>query len=258
MGNNDPSLQYTGRTSHPVVLTQDFMIADREVSVREYRRFLEDSTVATDAKPANASSWSPDEVISPTLDHPAQQVSWSDAVLYCNWLSQRHGLRPAYIERARESIDVDGESKSWEVWQRDSEANGYRLPTEAEFEYACRAGTQTQYFFGDDRKFLDHYIAWSNNTRIPSQPCGTLMPNPLGLFDMLGNVWEWSDDRFRDFPAGEETDPRSLIPNPRGFAFRGGGICTFSGDPLCSSRGAAPPDAAFLNLGFRVARNANE
>jgi serine/threonine protein kinase/formylglycine-generating enzyme required for sulfatase activity len=255
MGNDDPSLQYAGRTAHPVRITRGFFIADREVSVRDFRAFYADSEVHGLLEDASG-TWEPDPVISPTPDHPAQRVTWYEAIQYCNWLSRREGRQPCYVLRGESKLHVDeGDDRAFAFWVRDPEANGYRLPSEAEFEYACRAGTQTSYFFGEDRRYLESYIAWSNNTRVPARASGVSMPNPWGLFDMLGNVWEWTDDWYRDFPESQEVDPRSVVPSPGGMVFRGGGICTFSGDPVSSSRGSAWPDIRFRNVGLRVARN---
>ncbi len=256
MGNEDPSLQYTGRTAHEVRLTRDFLIADREVSIEEYRRFLEDEEYPEDAKPKEHQAWTYDEVVSPTSQHPVQRITWDEAVLYCNWLSLREGFKPVYVLNGKQTIEGDrGETIEFLDWKRDEQADGYRLPTEAEFEYACRAGTSSSYFFGNDRSFLHYYAAWSNNSRVPAGICGSHLPNPWGLFEMHGNVWEWSDDWYRDFPSDQEIDPRGVQPHPFGKVFRGGGVCTFSGDPVSCSRGRALPNVRYLNLGFRVARN---
>jgi formylglycine-generating enzyme required for sulfatase activity len=256
MGNGDPTLQYAGRSLHPVQLTKDFWIADREVEVALYRKFLLDPHYAEDQKPNGWKQWQADDIISPTDRHPVQQVSWLDAVLFCNWLSQRQQLMPVYtFQKTIKLTDNNGKELEIETWERSMTANGYRLPTEAEFELACRAGTATNYSFGNDRHFLEYYGAWSNNTRVPAQPCGTMMPNPLGIFDMHGNVWEWTEDWYRDYPSSKEIDPRGVEPVTNGRTFRGGGVCTFSGDPVSCSRGSARPDVRYQNLGFRLARN---
>src|SRR5205823_2887430 len=115
---------------------------------------------------------------SPSPEHPVQCVSWIDAVLFCNWLSQREHRSQAYVR------DSSG-------WQLVPGAGGYRLPTEAEWEHACRAGTTTEYISGDDERFLGSYAVYlSNQTAI----CGSRMPNPWGLFDVHGNVYEWCQD----------------------------------------------------------------
>ncbi len=256
MGNSDPALQYTGRSLHPVVLTRDFWLADREVNIRLYRLFLSDPNWPSESKPKDWENWQPDTVISPTDDHPVQSICWIDAVLFCNWLSSRHGLTPAYRWESTEELrDPQGNTRAIEHWRRISESNGYRLPTEAEFEFACRGGTSSNYAFGNDRHYLDYYAAWSNNTRIAAQPCGWLMPNPIGLFDMHGNVWEWVEDWESELPTTRQVDPIASTPSIAGRIFRGGGVCTFSGDPVSSSRGYARPDVRYNNLGLRLARD---
>ncbi|MFO0925322.1 MAG: bifunctional serine/threonine-protein kinase/formylglycine-generating enzyme family protein [Pirellulales bacterium] len=255
MGNDDPELQYEGRMAHPVRLTRDFMIADREIPVGLFQEFLNDPQCSPEQKPKDWQSWKYDEIVSPSSQHPVQQVSWNDAVLFCNWLSRRQSLQEVYNIDPSASEQVESTSSQEPRWIANRSANGYRLPTEAEFEYACRAGTNSKYSFGNERHFLEYYAAWSNNTRIASNPCGTLMPNPWGLFDLHGNVWEWVEDWSRPFPKEEEIDPIGLRADKGTKTFRGGGVFTFSGDPVSSSRGDASPNTRYSNLGFRVARN---
>ena len=114
---------------------------------------------------------------------PAVDVSWHDAIAFCNRLSEREGYRPCYRRKFRR-------------WLCDWHADGYRLPTEAEWEYACRAGTTTRYAFGDDPARLDAYAWFADNARAP-QAVASKRPNPWGLYDMHGNVWEWCWDWYR-------------------------------------------------------------
>ncbi|HEY5869238.1 MAG TPA: SUMF1/EgtB/PvdO family nonheme iron enzyme, partial [Candidatus Tectomicrobia bacterium] len=114
---------------------------------------------------------------------PAADVSWHDAIAFCNRLSEREGYRPCYRRKFRR-------------WICDWRAGGYRLPTEAEWEYACRAGTTTRYAFGDDPGRLDAYAWFTDNVWAP-QPVASKRPNPWGLYDMHGNVWEWCWDWYR-------------------------------------------------------------
>jgi formylglycine-generating enzyme required for sulfatase activity len=114
---------------------------------------------------------------------PAVDVSWNDAIAFCNQLSEREGYSPCYHRKFRR-------------WICDWRADGYRLPTEAEWEYACRAGTTTRYAFGDDPARLDAYAWFADNARGP-QPVASKRPNSWGLYDMHGNVWEWCWDWYR-------------------------------------------------------------
>ena len=127
---------------------------------------------------------------------PVEQIRWANAAAYCNARSRLEGLRPAY--------DPD-------TWQCDFEADGYRLPTEAEWEYAARAGGKGDYSFGSSAtKLKDHAWYKENCTRRP-QAVGTKEPNAWGLCDMHGNVWEWCNDVY-----DEEYYERSPRKDPRG------------------------------------------
>lgn len=106
--------------------------------------------------------------------NPAEQVRWSDAVTFCNKRSEIEGLQPCY---------------DLKTWQCNFSANGYRLPTEAEWEYACRAGTKTDYFFGDSPAKIGEYGWYEKNSRGRPHPVGQKKANPWGLYDICGNVW---------------------------------------------------------------------
>jgi formylglycine-generating enzyme required for sulfatase activity len=141
------------------------------------------------------------------LDLPAEQVTWRQAALFCNARSQLEGLQPCYNDNA----------------ECDFNANGYRLPTEAEWEYACRAGTDTDYSFGSDARRLGDFGWFADNSGKKTHPVGQKRPNPWGLYDMHGNVAEWCQDIFaKDY---YRTSPEK---NPRGptegkmYVLRGG------------------------------------
>ena len=125
---------------------------------------------------------------------PANDVSWCEAVSFCNALSQQVGLQPCYR--------IEGTHVAW-----DTNADGYRLPTEAEWEYACRAGTTSRWFFGNDPTALDRYAWFADNSNNEVHPVGEKAPNPWGLHDMSGNVYEWCWDWYDTYRAEAVMDP---------------------------------------------------
>jgi formylglycine-generating enzyme required for sulfatase activity len=156
-------------------------------------------------------------------------VSWYDAVMFCNWLSERHQLDPVY------KIEVDpAETGKYKVTPiRD---NGFRLPTEAEWEYACRAMTTTAYCFGEDEATLQQYGAFELNSGRMTVSVGSFKCNAWGLFDVHGNVFEW---------CGDEKGSRRV--------HRGGGWAFRARNCRPSARSEDYPTARNAYLGFRVA-----
>ncbi|MBT4482688.1 MAG: SUMF1/EgtB/PvdO family nonheme iron enzyme [Candidatus Latescibacteria bacterium] len=114
--------------------------------------------------------------------NPVEQVRWSDAVNYCNTRSRQEGLQPCY---------------DTETWECNFDVKGYRLPTEAEWEYVCRAGTNTKFYFGDNHSELKSFSWFKENSGGRPRPVGQKLPNPLGIFDLYGNVWEWCNDFYK-------------------------------------------------------------
>jgi formylglycine-generating enzyme required for sulfatase activity len=129
---------------------------------------------------------------------PANYMTWGDAVRFCNALSKRQGLTRCY-------------RRVLVFWRWNRKAAGYRLPTEAEWEYAARAGSITRWFFGDEEKDLGDYAWFDGNSGHEVHPVAEKGPNPWGLYDMLGNVWEWCWDRYGGYTTG-------LAENPAGPA----------------------------------------
>ena len=160
--------------------------------------------------------------------NPVEQVSWDDAVEFCRKLSE-----------------LPAEKKAGYV---------YRLPTEAEWEYACRAGTKTTYSFGDSDSGLGEYAWYDKNSGNTTHPVGGKKPNPWGLYDMRGNVWEWCQDWYGDYPSGSVTDPTGSASGSIRVN-RGGGW--FLNSDVCRSafRGRSAPGHRFNLLGFRVLRS---
>lgn len=158
---------------------------------------------------------------------PVEGVSWWDAVRFCNALSQRDGLAPAY------RLHADGEGVEW-----DASAEGYRLPTEAEWEHACRAGTTGPHYGPLDE------IAWyRDNSHERVHDVGGKRPNPWGLHDMLGNVWNWCWDVYDAEVYGTYR------------VLRGGGWFDEHWSCRASARRRSHPSFRVDDVGFRVARS---
>lgn len=206
-----------------VRITHDYYIGQYEVTRGQYRRFVEATGYRTDAERGIRGGYGydakaeqlagPDKKYSwkftgfpQTDDHPVVNVSWNDAVAFCEWLSM-------------------------------AERTAYSLPTEAQWECACRGGTTTAFANGDDseklaevgntldaaahQRFADRPAIASDDGHIFTAPVGSFRPNGFGLYDMHGNVWEWTADWFGPAPASAQVDPSGPIEG-RDKVIRGG------------------------------------
>jgi formylglycine-generating enzyme required for sulfatase activity len=195
---------------------------------------------------------------------PVEQVSWYDAIEYCNKLSQKEGLISAYIidkTRSDSSNKSDYDTVGWLVtWNQNS--NGYRLPTEAEWEYACRAGTTTPFNTGNNittsNANYNGYYPYNKNSKgtykEKTTPVGSFAPNLWGLYDMHGNVWEWCWDWYGSYSSGAKTNPRGPVSGSS--RVRRGGGWSYRGQNLRSaSRHYDDPSGGNGDLGFRLVRS---
>ena len=128
----------------------------------------------------------------------------------------------------------------------------YRLPTEADWEYACRAGSKTAYSFGESSKSLGDYAWFDGNRNNQTHPVGEKKANAWGLYDMHGNVWEWCSDWYGEYPKGAVSDPRGPKEGSRRVV-RGGGWCYEAADCRSADRRGSYPFNRSHDLGFRLA-----
>jgi len=232
---NEPGRQ-DDEHQHLVTLTRGFWMATTEVSQALYEEVMG----------TNPSRW-----VSPL--RPVENVTWFDCVRFCNQLSEQHGFQQVY------SITDD-------VVEWDPMVDGYRLPTEAEWEYSSRAGTSTMFSFGDDPDRLHQFgnycdqacqRAWRDSTQVDGHaftaPVGSFEPNAWGLYDMHGNLWEWCWDWWAPFEAPPLVDPQGPLSGSL-KAERGG--CWEVGPDMCRQayRHYVEPDQKRSYLGFRIVR----
>jgi formylglycine-generating enzyme required for sulfatase activity len=201
------------RQKQPIMLMRDYWLGKYEVTQGEYEMMMG----------KNVSHFKGD------TNRPVEQVRYADAVDYCSTLTKREtdaGRLPA--------------------------GYAYRLPTEAEWEYACRAGTTNFYSFGDDVAVADQYAWTLENSEGTTHPVGLKRANPWGLHDVHGNVWEWTSDWFADYAAGPLTDP----PGPaqgQYKVFRGGSWNHTADFTRSRNRFMMSPTNGINFVGFRIA-----
>ena len=239
----DEAWRGSDETRHEVTVS-DFYMSAYELTQKEYESVMGE----------NPSNFKGDEL-------PVENISWLDAVNYCNARSESEGLTPVYT--------IDGQNVTW-----DRSADGYRLPTEAEWEYACRAGTETPFYIAESPSaeeanyyghypygIEDNYFSQGNLTVKPGQyrqttlAAGSFDPNPNGLYDMYGNVSEWVFDYYGGYPAEAVTDPAGPESGTL-RVYRGGGWNDFAKNMRSAYRAAMEQDKFSFNLGARLVRNA--
>ncbi len=242
---------------HTVTLS-DYQLARYEVTNEAFVKFLNDAPVKVSGEDIELNgnviyelyqdrierSGNTFSVVSGYDQHPIVYVTWYGAVEYCNWLSKKHRYQPVYTINGT-NIEAD--------WK----ANGYRLPTEAEWEYAARdrggdltwAGTSSESVLRQYANYSGDEDGYSNTS-----PVGALKSNGLGLYDMSGNVWEWCWDWYGDYPNKTQGDPKGPTSgSPR--VFRGGSWILHASRCRSANRNCWYPISRSFSLGFRLARS---
>ena len=227
------------KVEHPVhtVTLDGFEMSAHAITVDVYRKFVDTTGYKTDVERGeganifNGSKWEQksdahwrNPYYSQSDDYPVTCVSWNDAKAFCEWLSSETG-------------------------------NNFSMPTEAEWEYACRAGTETIFYTGNNESVLARAGWYIENSGKKTHPVGQKEPNAWGLYDMHGNIWEWCNDWYDEnyYSSSPSTNPSGPAAGSR-RVIRGG--CWFSNAGFCrsASRSGDPPVPTYSDLGFRVVR----
>ena len=238
---------------HEVTLTKNFYMSKYEVTQGEYEKYC------------SYGGSSPSSDYGDGDNYPAYYVSWYDALVYCNKRSINEGLTPCY--RINEETDPSkwgtvptSSDSTWNAVVCDWNANGYRLPTEAEWEYAARAGNNTTsstiYSGTTSSSSLGDYAWYTNNSSGKTHEVGTKKANSFGLYDMSGNVWEWCWNWYTssyDTTKEGGSDPTGALSGSY-RVYRGGSWNSSSDSCSVSSRSSLSPYYRNYYLGFRLVR----
>jgi len=259
---------FVATPKHLVTLTNNFYMGKYEVTQEQYQAVMGTNPSYFDGNSGKEPVYGEDQG-----KRPVENVSWYDAILFCNKLSMMGGLSPAYSisnstdpaiwgTAPRSPYDDEPEKiTTWDAVEIVAGSTGYRLPTEAQWEYACRAGTTTKYNTGDEEiNDLGWYSRNSynheNDSWFGTRQVGLKPPNAWGLYDMHGNVWEWCWDWYHSYGYNAQTDPMraeggSPYDTPE-RVMRGGAF--FNGATESARRNYRKPWQKYEILGFRLVR----
>jgi formylglycine-generating enzyme required for sulfatase activity len=245
--------RYTHELLHRRRIGRSFALASKKVTVAQFRVFLK---AYPEVKHYFIKEHSPED------DSPIIGVTWYEAAQYCRWLSEQEGVPEeqmcypsiAAIEKCKDGVTplklpADYLSRT-----------GYRLPTEAEWEYACRAGTRTSRSYGSSEEMLTHHAWYIRNSEQRAWPVGQKKPNAFGLFDMHGNTWDWCQESGWSYvvgkkgkPAEDEEDKRD-ITDRLSRVLRGGSFNVHPRNVRSSNRIDLRPSDRDIAVGLRPAR----
>jgi formylglycine-generating enzyme required for sulfatase activity len=247
---DDEPDRYGTERLHLEPIPRSFAIATKEVTVGQFERFLQANPRVLDLQRRQdlRKTWNRFSAIP---DGPVLGVTWYEAALYCCWLSEKEGI--GENQMCYPSVEEIRKGRAIELPAGYLSRTGYRLPTEAEWEYACRAKSGTSRPYGASEEMLEHYAWYSRNTRDRACTVGSLKPNEFGLFDMLGNASEWTNDKARRYNQPDE-DEDAIIRQNEQMALRGGSFNNPGSQIRSAHRFIEAAGRSNPIIGFRVTR----
>jgi len=234
--------RYEGEILHRKRIGRTFAIAAQPVTKEQFLRFLPEFTHSEMRR-------------YPEPTCPIGGVTWYEAAAYCNWLSKLEAIEPAQW-----CYETNPTGQVVKLKEKYLSLTGFRLPTEAEMEYATRARADTSRFFGETDELLGKYSCFSQKHGDHTCPVAEKKPNDFGLFDVHGNIWCWCQERYKPYPQGQEsgliedTEDTLIIDNKEFRVLRGGSFSCLPVYVRSANRGFNAPTLRLKDFGFRIAR----